>query len=79
MPCECSPRAAIIIPAYKQPGLLPEAILSALGQNEPSYVVVVIDGCPMQETREVASTFAAAAILNGRTGRDFFLFAESFF
>ncbi len=51
---------AVVIPAYQQPGLLAEAILSTLAQSEPSYVIVVIDGCPMPETHESAACFARA-------------------
>lgn len=55
-----APRAAAIIPAYKQPGLLGEAILSVLRQSAPAAAVVVDDGCPMEETREVAFSFSRA-------------------
>ncbi|MFC7540066.1 glycosyltransferase family 2 protein [Siccirubricoccus deserti] len=40
---------AVVIPAYRQPGLLAEAVLSALDQQgaPPTAVVVVDDGCPI--------------------------------
>jgi hypothetical protein len=57
---DTAPRAAAIIVAYQQPGLLGEAILSVLRQSEPFVAVVVDDGCPMEETREVGLCFARA-------------------
>ena len=52
---------AVIIPAYRQPGLLPEAILSVLDQQgaPPAAAVVVDDGCPFPETAETALAFAS--------------------
>ncbi|SDC93790.1 Glycosyltransferase involved in cell wall bisynthesis [Belnapia rosea] len=52
---------AVVIPAYRQPGLLPEAILSVLGQQSvpPVAVIVVDDGCPFPETAQVALDLAA--------------------
>jgi glycosyltransferase involved in cell wall biosynthesis len=52
---------AVIIPAWRQPGLLAEAIASALGQQgaPPTAVVVVDDGCPFPDTAETAQGFAA--------------------
>ncbi|WP_169747434.1 glycosyltransferase [Belnapia moabensis] len=51
---------AVVIPAYRQPGLLPEAILSVLDQQggPPAAVIVVDDGCPFPETSETALAFA---------------------
>ncbi|MBP0444042.1 glycosyltransferase [Roseomonas sp. SSH11] len=53
---------AVIIPAWRQPALLAEAILSVLAQRGSREVaaVVVDDGCPMPETREVALALARA-------------------
>lgn len=53
---------AVVIPAHGQPGLLPEAIASVLGQRgaPPIAAVVVEDGCPFPETRRGAAAFAAA-------------------
>ena len=53
---------AVVIPAHRQPGLLPEAIASVLAQEgaPPTAAVVVDDGCPWPETRRVAAAFAAA-------------------
>ncbi len=53
---------AVIVPAHRQPGLLGEAIASALGQEgaPPTAIVVVDDGCPFPETARTASAFAAA-------------------
>ncbi|MBL6457027.1 glycosyltransferase [Belnapia sp. T6] len=53
---------AVIIPAYRQPGLLPEAILSVLEQQGPvlAAAIVVDDGCPEPETARTALDFAAA-------------------
>ncbi len=51
---------AVVIPSFKQPGLLPEALHSVLEQRADFSlaVVVVDDGCPFGETREAALTFA---------------------
>lgn len=51
---------AVVIPAFKQPGLLPEALQSVIEQRAefPIGAVVVDDGCPFAETREAALTFA---------------------
>jgi hypothetical protein len=68
-PAETSRTAAIevavIIPAYRQPGLLPEAILSVLDQQggdqqggPPAAAIVVDDGCPFPETAETTLAFA---------------------
>ncbi len=56
------PRLAIIIPAYRQPGLLVEAIHTALAQRAGFglAVVVVNDGCPMAETHAIGTAFALA-------------------
>ena len=53
---------AVVIWAYRQAGLLPEAIAAALGQQgaPPLAVVVVDDGCPSPSTAAVAAQFAAA-------------------
>jgi glycosyltransferase involved in cell wall biosynthesis len=55
-------RAAIIVPAYRQPGLLVEALDTALAQwTDFAYAVVVVnDGCPFDETDHVCRDFAAA-------------------
>ena len=55
-------RIAVIIPAWNQPGLLPEAIASALAQEAapPFALVVVDDGCPAPETAATALHLAAA-------------------
>ncbi|WP_160299796.1 glycosyltransferase [Belnapia sp. F-4-1] len=52
---------AVVIPAYRQPGLLPEAILSVLDQQGGplAAVVVVDDGCPYPETAETTLAFAS--------------------
>lgn len=51
---------ACIIPAYKQPGLLAEALASVMAQTLPGVAAVVVDdGCPMPETRAVALEAAA--------------------
>jgi GT2 family glycosyltransferase len=53
---------AVIIPAYRQPGLLAEAIRSVLVQEggPPAAAVVVDDGCPYPETSRTALAMAAA-------------------
>src|SRR3712207_5708132 len=61
---------AVIIPAYRQPGLLAEAIRSVLTQEggPPAAAVVVDDGCPDPDTPRTARAMAAA-----RPGRVFAL------
>lgn len=51
---------AVIIPSFKQPGFLPEAINSVLAQRTELRLAAVIvdDGCPMPETRKVGMAFA---------------------
>ncbi|MDO9711065.1 glycosyltransferase [Paracraurococcus lichenis] len=53
---------AVVIPAWNQPGLLPEAIEAVLGQQDapPLAAVVVDDGCPSPSTAAVALHYAAA-------------------
>jgi hypothetical protein len=53
---------AVIIPAWRQPGLLPEALASVLAQlgAPPVAAVVVDDGCPSPSTAAVALQYAAA-------------------
>src|SRR3712207_5607784 len=53
---------AVIIPAYRQPGLLAEAIRSVLTQEggPPAAAVVVDDGCPDPDTPRTARAMAAA-------------------
>ena len=55
-------RVAIIVPAYRQPGLLIEALDTALAQQTDfAYVIVVVnDGCPFDETDHVCREFASA-------------------
>ena len=54
-------RVAIIVPVYQQPGLLVEALDTALAQETDfAYVIVVVnDGCPFDETDQVCREFAA--------------------
>jgi glycosyltransferase involved in cell wall biosynthesis len=56
---------AVVIPAFKQPGFLPEALESVLGQKTGGQqtglrlsAVVVDDGCPFPATREVGLAYA---------------------
>lgn len=52
--------AAIVIPTYKQPVFLREALQSALNQRFGGSlaIIVVNDGCPFKETHDVASWYA---------------------
>lgn len=61
---------AVVIPAHRQPGLLPEAIESVLRQRGALRIaaVVVDDGCPFPATRRVAQAYAAR-----HPGRVFYL------
>lgn len=56
------PAIAIIVPVFKHPGLLPEALDAALAQRGgvPVAIVIVDDGCPFEETRTIASAYALA-------------------
>lgn len=51
---------AVVIPAFKQPGLLPEALESVLNQRAGFSIATVIvdDGCPFTETRDAALTYS---------------------
>src|ERR1700759_2463462 len=55
-----SANVAVVIPTFKQPGLLAEALQSVCDQRAvfPIAAVVVDDGCPFAETRETARAFA---------------------
>jgi glycosyltransferase involved in cell wall biosynthesis len=57
-----APELAIVIPVFRHPGLLVEAIESALRQRCPFGLVVVVvdDGCTFPQTRDVASAYALA-------------------
>lgn len=57
-----APKIAVIIPAYKHSVLLAEAIESALAQQAPFDIAVLIidDGCPYPETGEIGRTYALA-------------------
>jgi glycosyltransferase involved in cell wall biosynthesis len=52
----------VIVPVFKQPGLLIEAIESVLHQSCGAEIrtVVVDDGCPFPETRVIARSYAVA-------------------
>lgn len=51
---------AVVIPVFKQPGFLPEALNSILTQRTMLKIgaVIVDDGCPMPGTREAGMAFA---------------------
>ena len=55
-------RIAVVVPAWNQPGLLAEALASALAQQgaPPFALVVVEDGCPAPETAATVLHQAAA-------------------
>ncbi|WP_305989551.1 glycosyltransferase [Roseibium sp. MMSF_3544] len=57
-----SAAVAILIPAYKHPVLLTEAVDSALTQEAPFKIAVVIvdDGCPYPETTQIGQAYALA-------------------
>src|SRR5215472_4540388 len=66
VPTHLDPKAvaelAIVIPVYKQPGLLLEALESVIAQRTRHVVrvVVVDDGCPFPQTGANAQAYAAA-------------------
>ena len=57
-----SPRIAVVIPAYRQPQYLPDAVLSATRQTIADQVrtVIVNDGCPLERTDWTGRFFAEA-------------------
>jgi len=63
-------RVAVVVPTFRQPGLLAEAIDSALSQWTSFAVAIVLvnDGCPFDETDRVCREFAAC-----HPGRIFYL------
>jgi glycosyltransferase involved in cell wall biosynthesis len=56
------PRVAVVIPIFKQPSLVMEAIESVLrqGTNFDYRIVLVNDGCPYDETERVCRRYAQA-------------------
>lgn len=56
-----TPELAVVIPVFKQPGLLAEAVESVLSQRSERRIgcVIVDDGCPFPETGATAAMFAA--------------------
>jgi glycosyltransferase involved in cell wall biosynthesis len=53
------PTLAVVLPVFKHPGLVVEAVHSALA--DPNLIVVAVnDGCPYAQTDEVLGEFAAA-------------------
>ena len=54
------PSVCVVITAYRQPGLLPEAVLSALHQRPACHILLVNDGCPYAETHEFCIRIRAA-------------------
>jgi glycosyltransferase involved in cell wall biosynthesis len=56
------PRLAIVIPIFRHSVLVAEAVCSALAQEAPFgiHVVLVNDGCSFPETHEVCTDFALA-------------------
>src|SRR5438309_1188356 len=56
------PRVAVVVPVYKQPGFLAEALESILAQVTTfEFVVVVVnDGCPFAETNAICLSYARA-------------------
>jgi glycosyltransferase involved in cell wall biosynthesis len=55
------PDIAVVIPAFKQPLFMAEAIGSVLDQRGDLHVVAVVvdDGCPLESTRATAMSLAA--------------------
>ncbi|WP_159997720.1 glycosyltransferase [Roseomonas sp. 18066] len=54
------PEIAVVIPVFRQPGLLAEALEDVLAQQDaPRFAAVVVDdGCPLPETAATALTYA---------------------
>lgn len=57
-----TPTLALIVPVFKHPGLLAEALECALAQRGDfaQAIVIVDDGCPFEETRTIAASYALA-------------------
>ena len=57
-----APRVVVVIPVFKHPGLLAEAVGSVLAQRASFEIAVVIvnDGCPFPETEEIGQAYALA-------------------
>lgn len=57
------PVVGVVMPTYKHPVLLAEALLSLLAQaaDFTFVVAVVIDGCPMQETLDVLAALGSGS------------------
>ncbi|HEY8611014.1 MAG TPA: glycosyltransferase family A protein, partial [Roseomonas sp.] len=70
LPPQLAPEVAVVIPTWRQPSLLAEAVESVLSQEGPRRIAAVVldDGCPMAETRETALRLARA-----HPGRVFYL------
>jgi glycosyltransferase involved in cell wall biosynthesis len=61
-PCgDHEPVIAVVVPVYKQPGYLQDAVLSVLKQSIRPFVrtVIVNDGCPDPSTDELARLFSS--------------------
>jgi GT2 family glycosyltransferase len=55
------PSIVIIVPVFKHPGLLPEALDAALAQRDAALAIVIVDdGCPYEETRIIGTAYAMA-------------------
>lgn len=71
---ERKPVVAVVIPAYRQPLLLVEAVQSVLRQKAPFEIAILIvdDGCPLAETALLGTSLALAdpriTHLTGRNG-----------
>lgn len=52
-------QVAIIVPIYKHPGLLIEAITSALRQTASDIIAIILvnDGCPFEETHSICAMY----------------------
>ncbi len=57
-----APKVVVVIPVFKHPGLLAEAVESVLAQraNFDIATVIVDDGCPFPETADVGQAYALA-------------------
>ncbi len=66
------PRVAIVIPVFRQPQFLVEAVASALAQDSEiaCRVVIVNDGCPLPDTHALGLAYALSdpRIIYVRTG-----------
>jgi GT2 family glycosyltransferase len=64
-----TPDVSVVIPTYRRPGPLAEAIESVLGQKGVSCEILVVDDCPDRSAEAVARRFADRGVIYLRSQR----------